>query len=398
MRSLTWRALALLVVLGMLLAGCTQGGTTTDETEDAGGGADIATDDAAAGGETDDPAADTEEPAAGGDSTDVAQAPGGDSDTIAEIQDRGTLNCGVNGQLAGFSLNEGGTYTGFDADYCRAIAAVVLDDPEAVSYVDLTADTRFTALQSGEIDVLIRNSTWTASRDGDLGLAWASVTFYDGQGMLVPEDSPAEDLAGLEGATVCVQSGTTTELNLTSVFAAEGINYTPLLLPDEESITTSFAEGACQAYTTDRSGLASFATTFTDFPVRILDVTMSKEPLGPSVREGDAQWFDLVNWVVFATIQAEEFGLTQANIATAAEDFAENPEIVRFVGAGTTDDGGAFESGLAVPPDFAVRIVEAVGNYGEIYERNVTPLGLPRGLNSLWNAEEPGLLYAPPYR
>ncbi len=391
MRTLSWRVLAPLVVLGLLLAACTSGGDTTEETEDAG-----ATEEAGAAGSTDEPTA--TEAAAGEPTEEEVAAAAGDSPTVAEVQGRGTLNCGVNGQLAGFSLNEGGTYTGFDADYCRAVAAVVLGDPEAVAYVDLTADTRFTALQSGEIDVLIRNSTWTASRDGDLGLQWATTTFYDGQGMLVPDDSPAEDLAGLEGATICVQSGTTTELNLASVFAAEGVGYTPLLLPDEESITTSFAEGACQAYTTDRSGLASFATTFTDFPVRILDVTMSKEPLGPVVREGDDKWFDLVNWTVFATIQAEEFGLTQANIGTAADDFADNPEIVRFVGAGTTDDGGEYASGLAVPGDFAVQIVEAVGNYGEIYERNVTPLGLPRGLNSLWNAEEPGLLYAPPFR
>ena len=196
-----------------------------------------------------------------------------------------------------------------------------------------------------------------------------------------------------------MQSGTTTELNLTSVFAAEGIGYTPLLLPDEESITTSFAEGACQAYTTDRSGLASFATTFTDFPVRILDVTMSKEPLGPVVREGDDKWFDLVNWTVFATIQAEEFGLTQANIGDGGRPTSPTtPRSCASWAPARPTTAASTPPASRVPGDFAVQIVEAVGNYGEIYERNVTPLGLPRGLNSLWNAEEPGLLYAPPFR
>jgi general L-amino acid transport system substrate-binding protein len=346
----------------------------------------------------DDDAADTT-PVAAEETTAPAEVETTTGGTLAEVQERGTLNCGTNGQLAGFSLNENGVYSGFDVDFCRAIAAAILGDPEAVTYIDLTADTRFTALQSGEIDVLIRNGTWTASRDGGLGLQWSTTTFYDGQGMLVRTDSEFETLADMQNTVICVQSGTTTELNLASVFANEGITYEPLLLPDEEAIASSFNEGACDGYTTDKSGLASFRATFPEGPdaVRIMDETMSKEPLGPAVRQGDDEWFDIVNWVTLATIQAEEFGLTSENIGTAATEFADNPEVLRFIGAGTGDDA-EFDAGLNLPPDFAVLVVQAVGNYGEIYERNITPLGLERGLNNLWNAEEPGLLYSPPYR
>ena len=403
MRTKHLSRLALALILAMLAAGCTGSGTSGESGE--GGGDDAADAGSEAGSEAGGAAGDASEgeeagseAAADDEESQVAQAGGDGGGTLAEVQERGTLRCGVNGQLAGFSIAEGGEYTGFDVDFCRAIAAAVLDDPQAVEFVDLTADTRFTALQSGEIDVLIRNSTWTVSRDAELGLAWTTTTFYDGQGMLVAEDSEFQTLEDMQDTTVCVQSGTTTELNLASVFAAQGITYEPLLLPDEESLTTSFAEGQCDAYTTDRSGLASFATTFTEFPVRILDVVMSKEPLGPSVREGDEEWFEVVNWVVLSTIQAEEFGLTQDNIGTAAEDFADNPEVLRFVGASEGEDA-EFESGLPLERDWTTRVIEAVGNYGEIYERNVSPLGLDRGLNSLWNDEEnPGLLYAPPYR
>ncbi len=317
--------------------------------------------------------------------------------TLKQVTDRGTLNCGVNGSLAGFSLNENGTYTGFDVDFCRAVAAAVLGDPEAVEYKDLTAETRFTALQSGEVDMLSRNTTWTASRDGSLSLQFVTTTFYDGQGMMVMADSEFETLEDMQNTVVCVQSGTTTELNLATVFEARGITYEPLLLPDEEGLISQFTQGACDAYTTDKSGLASTKTTISSGPdsVRILDVTMSKEPLGPAVRQGDDEWFDIVNWVVLATIQAEEFGLSSDNIANAATEFADNPEILRFVGQGAGDDA-QFEAGLNLPQDFAVKVIEAVGNYAEIYERNITPLGLERGLNALWT--EGGILYAPPYR
>ena len=366
----------LLLALALVATGCTSGGD--------GGDADTGTTttggDASEGGSE---ATDDGEETSGGEG-------GG---TLAEVQDRGTLNCGINGVLAGFSLNEGGEYTGFDVDFCKAVAAAVLDDPEAVEYVELDADTRFTALQGGEIDVLIRNSTWSASRDGDLGLDWTQTTFYDGQGMVVAADSEFESLDDMDNTVICVQSGTTTELNLATVFAAKGLKYEPELNPDQEVLTGRFEEGACDGYTTDRSGLASFlATTENPDDFRILEDVMSKEPLGPAVRSDDSEWRDVVNWVVFATIQAEEFELTQDNIGAYDGD---DPEVLRFIGKGSGEDA-QFEAGLNLPKDFAVKVVEAVGNYGEIYDRNVAPLGLDRGPNSLWT--EGGLLYAPPYR
>ncbi|MBW3658751.1 MAG: amino acid ABC transporter substrate-binding protein [Actinobacteria bacterium] len=358
---------ALLLAFGLVAAGCSDDGGDTDE-------------------ET------TESPDAGG-QTEGEGAAGGD--TLAAVQEAGTLKCGVNGVLAGFSLNEGGEYTGFDVDYCKAVAAAVLGDPEAVEYVELTADTRFTALQSGEVDVLIRNGTWTASRDGSLGLDWAHTTFYDGQGMMVMADSEFQSLDDMQNTVICVQSGTTTELNLATVFESRGITYEPLLLEDQEALTQQFEQGACDGYTTDKSGLASFkqTTSLGADAVRILDETMSKEPLGPAVRQGDSEWYDIVNWVVFATIQAEEFGLTSDNIASYDGD---DPEILRFIGKGSGDDA-QFDAGLNLPSDYAVQVVEAVGNYAEIYERNIAPLGLEnRGLNALWT--DGGLHYAPPYR
>lgn len=343
-----------------------------------------------------DPNADPESTESGTTGGTTGDTTGGNAagQTLQRVQDAGVLRCGVNGQLAGFSLNEGGTYTGFDVDYCKAIAAAVLDDPEAVEYVDLTADTRFTALQSGEVDVLIRNTTWTVSRDAKLGLTFTAPTFYDGQGMLVNADSEFETLEDMQNTVICVQSGTTTELNLTTQMAARGVTYEPLLLPDEEQITQQFEAGACDGYTTDKSGLASFKATYSGGPdsVRILDVTMSKEPLGPSVLQGDEQWFDIVQWVVFATFQAEEFGLTSENIGSYDGD---DPEVKRFIGLREGDDA-EFDDGLGLDPEWAVRVIEAVGNYQEIYDRNIVPLGLPEGPNQLWT--EGGLHYPPPYR
>ena len=370
MRTTLWRLLAVISVLGLLAAGC----TSSDPDE---------------GDSTVEGASEDGSEAAGGEGTSTG---GG---TLAQVQDRGTLNCGINGTLAGFSLNEGGEYTGFDIEYCKAVAAAVLDDPEAVEFVELDADTRFTALQSGEIDVLIRNSTYTASRDGDLGLDWTATTFYDGQGMMVKADSEFQTLADMQDTVICVQSGTTTELNLATVFEAQGITYEPELNADQEVVTGRFEDGACDGYTTDRSGLASFRETTSAGPesVRILDEVMSKEPLGPSVRGGDSEWRDIVNWVVYATIQAEEFELTQDNIGSYDGD---DPEVLRFIGKPKPEEA-EFDAGLNLPKDFAVKVVEAVGNYGEIYERHVAPLGLEeRGPNALWT--DGGLLYAPPYR
>lgn len=309
-----------------------------------------------------------------------------DGKTLEAILDRGSLRCGVNGQLLGFSnVESDGSYTGIDVDYCKAIAAAVLGDPEAVEYTDLTAETRFTALQSGDIDVLIRNGTWTASRDGALGLQWTATTFYDGQGMLVNSDSGFGSVSDMDGTTICVQTGTTTEINLETYFTGLGVGYEPLNVVDEAAVLENFSSGACDGYTTDKSGLASFAATY-DGDVTILDDTMSKEPLGPAVREGDEEWFDIVQWVVFATFQAEEFGLTSENISTYDGG---NPSIETFIAQD-------FEPELGFPDDeWVVRVIEAVGNYQEIYDRNITPLGIPEGLNQLWN--EGGLMYSPPF-
>lgn len=338
----------------------------------------------------------TEGPEVTGTSTDDGDTPsdpqaqdGGEGSTLAAVTGAGELRCGVNGQLAGFSLNDGGTYSGLDVDYCRGLAAAVLGDADAVKYVDLTADTRFTALQSGDVDVLIRNGTWTASRDGELGLQWTATTYYDGQGMLVNADETFTEVADMDGTRICVQTGTTTELNLESYFGALGISYEPVNVVDEAGVTENFQQGACDAYTTDRSGLASFAGTYTGGDVKILPDVMSKEPLGPAVRQGDDQWFDLVQWVVFATFQAEEFGITQADAASYSGD---NEEILRFLGQ---EEG--FVSGLGFPSEtWAADVITAIGNYQEIFDRNILPLGLDEGVNQLWT--EGGLHYAPPYR
>jgi general L-amino acid transport system substrate-binding protein len=315
----------------------------------------------------------------------------GDADsggTLQQVLDRGALNCGVNGQLAGFSLNDGGNYSGLDVDYCRAIAAALFGDPDAVNYTDLTAEVRFTALQSGDVDVLIRNGTWTASRDGDLGLQWTATTFYDGQGMLVAADTDYQEIADMDGTIICVQTGTTTELNLDTYFRNLGLSYEPINVADEAGVTQNFNQGACDGYTTDRSGLASFAATYTGKDVRILPDVMSKEPLGPAVRQGDEEWFDIVQWVVFATFQAEEYGLDSSNIGSYSGG---NGDIERFIASVDS------EVGLGFPRDGWVQdVIEGVGNYAEIFERNITPIGLDRGVNSLWT--DGGLLYAPPYR
>ncbi len=379
-RIKTW--MLLLLVLALFGAACTSAEDSNDETASE----ESATDDTEEAA-TDDAAV------ASDDSTDeVAANTGAEGSTLQATLDAGVVKCGVNGQLNGFSLDEGGTYSGLDVDYCKAIAAAVLGDPEAVEYTNLSAETRFTALQSGEVDVLSRNGTWTASRDGELALQWTATTYYDGQGMLVNGDDPATEVADMDGYLVCVQTGTTTELNLETYFANLGISYEPVNVADEAAVTENFSSGACDAYTTDRSGLASFAATYTGGDVTILPDVMSKEPLGPAVRQGDDQWYDIVNWVVFATFQAEEFGLTSDNVD--GFDAADNADIARFLGQ---EDGQTTGAGLGFPDEeWAARVVAAVGNYQEIFDRNILPLGLDEGVNQLWN--EGGLHYAPPFR
>ncbi|GIV89296.1 MAG: amino acid ABC transporter substrate-binding protein [Chloroflexus sp.] len=314
---------------------------------------------------------------------------------IQQILARGRLICGVNNNpLPGFaSVDASGVYSGFDIDFCRAVAAALFDDPTKVDFRPLSAQERFTALQTGEIDVLIRNSTWTLGRDGNLGLDWAPTTFYDGQGMMVRKDSGINTLEDMDGATICVQTGTTTELNLADQFRARGLTFTPVVFPDGDSTRAAYDAGQCDGFTTDKSGLISSLTLLSN-PAdhKILEVTMSKEPLGPAVKQGDPQWFDAVRWIVFATFQAEEYGITSQNV----NDFLNSdvPEIRRFLGI-----EGDLAAGIGLPNDFAVRIIRHVGNYAEIYNRNLgpdTPFNLPRGLNALYT--DGGLLYSPPFR
>ncbi len=318
---------------------------------------------------------------------------------LAAIQSRGQLICGVNGALPGFSFLEQGTgaWSGFDVDYCKAVAAAVLGDPEAVEYRQLSADDRGPALQTGEVDVLIRNTTWTVTRDAQWGL-FAPTTFYDGQGLLVRADVGATSIADLGGATICVQSGTTTELNLADAMAEAGHegNYTTTVLGDIDETYSTYESEACDAVTSDRSQLVSrrSAMATPDDHVLLEDV-LSKEPLGPVAPLGDDQWFNVVKWTVFATIEAEELGLTQANVAEEATS-SENPVVLRLLGADPEQTQG---TNLGLENDWVVGVIAAVGNYGEIFERNVgpeTPLGLDRGYNQLWT--NGGLLYAPPYR
>jgi len=324
------------------------------------------------------------------DTVEVVQAEGG---TLAAVQERGTLICGGNDTLPGFGIiDDAGEFSGFDIDYCRVVAAGVLGDADAVEYVPLTAEARFTALQSGEIDVLIRNTTWTATRDGTEGANFLFTTFYDGQGMMVPASTGFTTLEDLADASICVLSGTTTELNLTSVFNARGIPFTPVVFEDNTQLRPAYEQGQCEAWTSDASQLAAFKSSIEGEGGEqqfIMAEVISKEPLGPVVPDGDTEWAQAVEWSVMATVQAWEFDLTSENIGSYAGD---DPNVLRFVGA---DD---FDSGLGLAPDFAVQVVEQVGNYEEIYDRHIVPIGLTLAgsPNALWT--EGGLMYVPPYR
>lgn len=313
---------------------------------------------------------------------------------LQEVQNRGNLVCGVNDQLPGFgSVNEQGEYEGFDVDFCRAIAAAVLGDSEAVEFRPLSAQERFTALQSGEVDVLIRNTTWTSTRDTELGLNFAPTTFYDGQGFMVRRDSGIETLQDLQGLRIGVQVGTTTELNLADVLSALNVDYTPVTFETADQLVSAYDAGNVDAWTTDKSGLASRLVTLQDPSAhRIMDATISKEPLGPAVRHGDDQWFDVVKWVVFGLFEAEEFGITSENVGEAMD--SQNPSVQRILGV----DPSAVED-LGLRPEAIRDAIEQVGNYGEIYARNLgpeTPFDIPRGLNSQYY--DGGLIYGMPFR
>jgi len=335
-----------------------------------------------------------EQPAAS-QSEEQAAVPAGFGETLKAVKERGKLICGVNGQLPGFGyVDSEGNYKGFDVDYCRALSAAIFGDPDKVEYRPLTAKERFTALQTGEIDVLIRNTTWTLTRDTDLGVNFVATTFYDGQGMMVRKADGFETLEDLDGAKICVSTGTTTELNLADQMAARGIEYTPVTFETADQVFGAYEEGRCDAVTTDKSGLVSRRSALKNPDDHmIMDVTMSKEPLGPLVRQGDDQWFDIVQWTVFATFTGEEMGITSANVDEIKAS-TEDPNVKKFLGL-----EGEMGQKLGLDDAWAYNIIKMVGNYAEIYERNLGPdtsFNLPRGLNSCY--KDGGLLYAPPIR
>jgi general L-amino acid transport system substrate-binding protein len=338
--------------------------------------------------------------AAGGDTSDTTEASGdtGDGDTLAAVQEAGVVRCGTRDDLPGFAtLDASGEYVGFDSDFCRVIAAAVLGDAEAVEMVALETDDRFTALQSGEIDVLVRNTTWTATRDGTEGATFLMPTFYDGQGMMVASDSGITDLAGLAGQVVCVAGGTTTEGNVATEFTRLGLAAPEVLsFESVDLLQQAFEEGRCDGWSSDRSQLTGLRSAFPAGPeaLTILEEVFSKEPLAPAVRDGDASWAQAVEWAIAVTILAEELGVDSTNVQ---EQLAStDPNIGRLLGVAV--DGAVLDPGLGLEPDFAVQVITQVGNYGEIYDRNITPLGLERegSLNELYT--NGGLLYAPPYR
>ena len=315
--------------------------------------------------------------------------------TLNQIRQRGQVLCGVSTGVIGFSSADSrGRWTGLDVDVCRAIAAAVLGDPNKVKYVPLNAQQRFTALQSGDVDLLSRDTTWTLTRDASLGLNFTAITYYDGQGFLVPKKLKLQSAKQLRNAEICVQSGTTTEQNLNDYFKAQGMKIKPVVFENFEAAVKAFFSGRCQAYTTDASALAFIRSKEAPKPddYQILPELISKEPLAPAVRRGDDEWFAIVKWVVFALIDAEEYGITQANVQ--AMKASPNPAIRRLLGTG--EDSG---KPLGLDRYWAARAVQAVGNYGEIFRRNVgadSPLKLARGLNALWT--QGGLMYAPPVR
>ena len=325
----------------------------------------------------------------------IMAAPAHAGKTIDAIKARGQVICGVNPSLPGFAAADSqGNWAGLDVDVCKAVAATLLGDASKVKWTPLNASQRFAALQSGEIDVLSRNTTWTLTRDASLGLNFTGTTYYDGQGFMVTKKSKITSAKQLKGATVCVQSGTTTEKNLADYSKAMKLNMKPVVFETQEATNKAYFTGRCQVYTTDASGLASVRNKEATKPDDhlILPELISKEPLGPSVRRGDDEWFAIVKWVVYALLEAEEYGITQANVDQMKS--STDPVVMRILG--TSEDTGKL---LGLDKEWAYRAIKAVGNYGEVFERNVGPksaLKLPRGANNQWN--KGGLMYAPPVR
>ena len=313
--------------------------------------------------------------------------------TLDEIKQRGYLKCGVGTGLPGFGyINEQGQWDGFDVLFCRATAAAIFNDPTKVEFTPTTGKTRFTTLQSKEIDLLYRTTTWTLTRDTDLGLAFSSVNYYDGQGFLVSKDLGVDKVSDLNGASMCVIQGTTTELNLESYFKDNNLTYSPIYVENFQAMLQAFVAGRCDAVTSDAAGLAAMKTTFENPSLyKVLPEIISKEPLGPVVRSDDHEFMKLVQWVYLSTVQAEEYGITSANVDRMK---GTTGDIDRFLGV---TKNTAPQIGLS--EDCAYRVVKHVGNYGEIFERTIgvnTPLGLQRGYNALWT--QGGLQYSHPFR
>jgi general L-amino acid transport system substrate-binding protein len=312
--------------------------------------------------------------------------------TVDSIKQRGNLRCGVNTGLLGFSApDSAGRWTGLDADFCRAVAVAILGDPNKVQFVPTTAQNRFTILQSGEVDMLSRNTTWTSSRDSTMGSLFAGTLFYDGQGFMVPKKLGVKSATELNGATVCVQPGTTTELNLSDYFRSKKMSFKPVVIGDLSQVEQAFFTGRCDVYTTDISGLAATrlkAPNKDDYV--ILPEAISKEPLGPMIRRGDWEFFAIVRWALFGLVEAEEYGVSSSNVDKMVAE-SKDPVIMRLVGK--TGDVG---KGFGLDNDWLVKVIKAVGNYGEMYQRNIGPIGIARGVNAQWR--DGGLMYAPPVR
>lgn len=316
--------------------------------------------------------------------------------TLEDVKARGELNCIVTTGLTGFAFtDENGRWDGFDASYCRAVAAAVLGDGDKVKFVPTTGKTRFTALNSGEGDVLFRNTTVTMSRDVDLKLTFLGVNYYDGQGFMIPASMGVTSARDLDGASVCIQTGTTTELNLADFFRANSISYEPVAIETNEEGQANYLAGRCDVYTTDASGLAATRATF-DNPADhiILPEIISKEPLGPAVRQGDDHWADVIRWILNVPVAAEELGINAGNVDSLAASPGNNPSINRILGT-----EGNFGELLGLDSQWAVRVIKTMGNYGENFDRNIgpsTPIALERGLNAQWT--DGGLMYSPPIR
>jgi general L-amino acid transport system substrate-binding protein len=314
--------------------------------------------------------------------------------TLADVKAKGFVQCGVAPSTPGFAIaDSNNNWAGLDVDYCKALASAIFNDPAKVRFTPLTSTERFAALSAGEVDLLSRTTTWTMSRDTQLGIKFVGTTYYDGQGFMVHKAANVKSVKELDGASICIEKGTTTELNAADYFAANGLKFNPVVFEAEDETVKAYEDGRCDAFTTDSSALAGERATFPDKADNIiLPEIISKEPLAVAVRQGDDEWFNLTRWTYYALLEAEEYGVTQANVDQMVG--SDNPSIKRLMGV-----EGDFGTSLGVSKDWAYQIIKNVGNYGEIFERNVGPnsaLGLARGLNALW--KDGGLQYSPPIR